>query len=108
VTGTGPAGNGEAHMIQVTEMVLEYDGRSYRITHESALTAFQNSPVGKTSGPGARYFIRVDDDFKSMASVLEQIIPFKSEALTPEIADRVSELFRALGFEVRDRHRHHE
>ncbi len=108
MTGNGPADNGEARNIRVTEMVLEYDGRTYRITHESALTAFQDSPVGQTSGPGARYYIRVDDDFKSITSVLEQIIPFKTEALTPEIVDRVSELFRALGFEVLDRHRHHE
>jgi len=89
-------------------MVLEYEGVKYRITYESVLVAFQNSTVGHVSGPLSRYYIRVDDDFKSMVSVLEQIIPIKNDALTPEMSDRASELFRALGFEVLDRHRHHK
>jgi len=94
--------------INVTEFVLAWEGRTYRINADAVLRAFEKSGVGEVMGPHARYYLTVDGDMKPLEDVLRVLVPIPREKITQEMSRLLSQAVGALGFEVLDRHQPHE
>ena len=87
----------------VGEICLNWQGKQYRLTHESVMKAFDRAPIGDIVGPHARYYLEMDGDMKSVESVFREIVPILKESVSPKQAILIAEIFRSLGFPVLDR-----
>ena len=108
MSSVDPAGNGETQHLDVTEFIVVWDKKKYRINANAVLKAFGKSGYKNLMGPNARYFLAIDGDLKPVEAVLRSIVPIAEDEINPRLIDTISEALRALGFEILDRHKHHE
>ena len=107
MSADGASRNGDAGKLEISRLVVDWDGRTYEMTADTVLKAFEASDVGSLTGPHARYFIDLDGELKGVEAVFRQIVPVPEEEMTPEIARQASDIIRSLGFIVLDGRSHH-
>lgn len=100
--------NGEVQVLEITQLTISWNNKNYILSRDSIIEAFEKAGYGTPYGRKARFFLKVDGDLKSLGSVLREIIPVSTGDFTREQTTLVRDIFEALGFEVLDRHKHHE
>lgn len=98
---------GKSHGFILTELVLRWNERDYRLTYETVLNAFDSAGYGKLTGKDTTYYLKVNGDLKSLQEVIGRIVPINDDQFTPEMMKMVCDIFEGLGFEVLDRRKHH-
>lgn len=98
---------GKSHGFILTELVLRWNEKDYRLTYETVLNAYDSTGYGKLTDKDTTYYIKVNGDLKSLQEVIGRIIPVNDDQFTPEMMKMVCDIFEGLGFEVLDRRKHH-
>ncbi len=99
--------NGKSAGFILTELVLRWNDRDFRLTYETVLDAFDSAGYGKLTDKDTTYYIKVNGDLKSLQEVIGRIVPINYDQFTPEMMKMVCDIFEGLGFEVLDRRKHH-
>jgi len=93
---------------RVLEVALDWNGKTYRITRKAVIKAFDRSGYGDFVGRHARFYLAIDGELKSAEAVFREIVPLEQDDVTPEVAELIEGILKALGFEMLDRQAHHE
>ncbi len=99
--------NGKSAGFLLTELVLRWNDRDYRLTYETLLDAFDSTGYGKLTDKDTTYYIKVNGELKSLQEVIGRIVPINYDQFTPEMMKMACDILEGLGFEVLDRRKHH-
>ena len=94
--------------LEIREVVVGWRGKTYRITAGKIIDAFYRAEYGDFAGSHGRFYLAIDGELKSAEIVFMEMVPIVRDELTEELAATINGVFAALGFEVLDRHQHHE
>lgn len=98
---------GNSHGFILTELVLRWNDKDYRLTYETVLNAFESTGYGKLTDKDTTYYIKVKGDLKSLQEVIGRIVPINEGQFTQKMMKMICDIFEGLGFEVLDRRKQH-
>jgi hypothetical protein len=100
--------NCEAYKFQLAELKIIWDGREYHLTPKKVIDAFESAGYDGLSDKKSRYYMEINHDLKTVQAVFRQMVPIPDDKFSPSMAQKISEMFEGFGFEILDRHKHHE
>jgi hypothetical protein len=93
--------------LDISAVTLKWEGKTYQLTRDSVMKAFDRASEGEFIGPGARFFIEIDGDIKSVEAVLRQIVPGINGSLNGRTPELFASALKTLGLEVLDKRESH-
>lgn len=92
---------------EVNEIVVNFEGKSFRITRDAVITAFNKAPDVLQDYSKSRFYVEKDKDLKPVKAVFAVLIPDMNVNSNGVPEALLADALKVLDFEVLDYRRHH-